>query len=359
MRRPDPALVARLLVVAGLLSVAVGSGGAVGASGFGAPFQTGAVDPDTVVLRADVAENGTAAWTIEYRVRLDDENTTAAFDGFAADVRANRSDYEARFRDRMTRTAGVAENATGRSMRIENVSVVAERRQLPQEYGVVSYRFEWTNFAAADGDRLLVGDALSGFFLDEETRLIVSWPGEYEAAGVTPPADERDDTSAVWRGPTDFDADEPRLELAPRGGFPTGVVGAILAALLLGGTFVWYRRRDVPTAGEDASDTADEGGESDDGEADAAENAAPSKPPEDLLSPEERVLRFVEERGGRVKQQEVVASFDWTAARTSQVVGSLRDDGEIETFRLGRENVITLPDDDEDDDEFGDPTPEP
>jgi hypothetical protein len=357
MRPPDTGTVGRLLAVVGLLSLAVGSAGAVGAAGFDAPFQTGDVDPDTVVLRADVDENGTAAWTIEYRVRLDDENTSAAFDDLAADVRANRSDYEAEFRQRMTRTAGVAENATGRSMQVENVSVIAERRQLPQEYGVVSYRFRWTNFAAVDGERLLVGDALSGFFLDAETRLILSWPSGYEATSVTPAADERGDSSLVWRGPTDFAADEPRVELAPRGGLPLGLVGVVLAALLAGGGFAWYRRHDA-TAADGAGDVAAvadrEGG--DDGTVDEAADE-PAGPPEELLSPEERVLRFVEEQGGRVKQQEVVSSFDWTAARTSQVVGSLRDDGEIETFRLGRENVITLPDDD--DEEFGDPTPDP
>jgi hypothetical protein len=245
-------------------------------------------------------------------------------------------------------------------MGIENVSVVAERRQLPQEYGVVSYRFRWTNFAAVEGERLLIGDALSGFFLDEETRLIVSWPSGYEARSVTPPPDERDETSVTWRGPTDFAADEPRIELAPAGGFPVGVVATILAGLLLGAAVVWYRRRvlrgDRPASGGEATVGAEGDGAGD--EAGEAATEAPTEPPEELLSPEERVLRFVEESGGRVKQQDVVSTFDWTAARTSQVVGNLRDEGKIETFRLGRENVLTLPSD-EDDEEFGDPTPDP
>lgn len=349
--------VVRLVAVVCLLAAPVGSAVAIG--GFGGPFQTGEVNPDAVVLRADIAENGTAAWTIEYRVRLDDDNTTAAFEDFAADLRANRSDYETQFRGRMVETTDVAENATGRLMRVENVSVVAERRQLPQEYGVVAYRFRWTNFAAVDGDSLLVGDALSGFFLDEETSLVLSWPTGYEATAVTPPADERSETSATWRGPFDFGPDEPRVELASPGGFPTGVAGAVLVVVLLGGAFVWYRRREDDDAGTpDATATTAAGGEADADDAAAeSEGETPQEPPEDLLSPEERVLKFVKERGGRVKQQEVVSSFDWTAARTSQVVGNLRDDGELETFRLGRENVLTIPDDD--DEEFGDPTPKP
>jgi uncharacterized membrane protein len=63
-----------------------------------------------------------------------------------------------------------------------------------------------------------------------------------------------------------------------------------------------------------------------------------------LLSNEERVLRLLEENGGRMKQQEVAGELDWTAAKTSQVVGDLRDEDELGSFRLGWENVLTLPD---------------
>jgi uncharacterized membrane protein len=64
----------------------------------------------------------------------------------------------------------------------------------------------------------------------------------------------------------------------------------------------------------------------------------------ELLSNEEKVLRLVEDNGGRMKQKQVVEELDWTAAKTSQVVGDLRDDEKLESFRLGRENVLTLPD---------------
>ena len=66
--------------------------------------------------------------------------------------------------------------------------------------------------------------------------------------------------------------------------------------------------------------------------------------PPELLSNEERVLQLLEQRGGRIKQQDVVSELDWTEAKTSQVVGDLREDDEIEVFRIGRENVLSLPD---------------
>jgi hypothetical protein len=356
MRREGARLGAAAVLVAGAVLAGAAPAAALGEAV--AP-QTGEVDPDGVVLRVDVDPDGTATWSVEYRVRLDDENATTAFEAHRDDVRANRTGFRSRFAGRMSRTVAAAENETGRSMAVRNVSVVAERRTLPRTYGVVEYRFEWVGFARVDGDRLVAGDAVAGIFLDEESRLVVAWPTEYEAASVAPGGYDDRDSAVSWAGPVDFGADEPRVVLRPAGsggdGLPvTLAVGAVAVLAVAAVVGYGYRRRERGGA----TDASEADG---DGAGDADEEAA--APPEELLSPEERVLRFVRESGGRVKQQAVVSEFDWTAARTSQVVGSLRDDGRIETFRLGRENVLTLPDvgvegetgDDEDDDRDLDP----
>ena len=44
-----------------------------------------------------------------------------------------------------------------------------------------------------------------------------------------------------------------------------------------------------------------------------------------------------------MKQKRVAEELDWTAAKTSQVVTGLRDEGDLDGFRLGRENVLSLP----------------
>ena len=49
-----------------------------------------------------------------------------------------------------------------------------------------------------------------------------------------------------------------------------------------------------------------------------------------------------------MKQQEVAQTLDWTDAKTSQVVRKMREEGDLDAFRLGRENVLVLPDE-----EFG------
>ena len=329
---------------------AVGGGPASGAADVGpgdGPFASSPVDADRTVLSASVDEDGYAQWSVDYRVELTTDNETAAFESLSADIAANRSAYLDSFRDRMTRTVGTAENATGREMAVENLSVSTTTEEI-QGYGVVTYSFRWTNFAAVDGDELRVGDALAGFFLEADGRLVLSWPDGYEATSVSPTPDDRSDGQAAWNGPAEFGPGGPSVVASPAG-LPLPLIGIavlVVGALLAGGAYA-YRRR-----GSDAPDSAS-------ATAPAAQQTAPDTPPDDgaeagaappddeLLSNEERVLRLLEAEGGRVKQQTVAQRLEWTDAKTSQVVGALREEDEIEVFRLGRENVIVDPEESE------------
>jgi hypothetical protein len=258
-------------------------------------------------------------------------------------------------------------------MTVSNATVTAERRELPQAYGVLTYRFEWTNFAAVDGDRLRVGDAVDGLFLDDASSLIVSWPEGYRLGETTPEPSEVRERSVVWNGPVDFSAGQPRISVAPAGplsGVPTAGVAALFGALVVAGAAVAYRRRDAepaaPAGGGDAEteatgdapadgsgaataaaasdSTAEPTAGDDDGDASEPDSDEPRPVDGDLLSNEEQVLRLIESEGGRMKQKQVAERLDWTAAKTSQVVTGLRDEGDLDGFRLGRENVLSLPD---------------
>ena len=320
------------------------------------------VETDEIRIVVSVDGNGTARWEMQYWTRLDDENTTQAFEDLQRDVEENPENYTTRFRERIERTAAAAENETGREMSVRDVSVRAETRSIPREYGDVTYSFTWERFAAVDGDEIRIGDAVRGFFLSSETRMTVEWPAGYEASTVSPDPDDRGDRSVTWRGSqTDFGSDEPRILLVPASGGDGGdgpldawsfgalaLVGAVGVAALT----YWLRNRDAtgdgPAAGGDPDGTA---GPSEGDAGAAAESAAGDDadegPPPELLSNEERVLRLLDQRGGRMKQQEVVQALDWTEAKTSQVVGDLRDEGKLESFRLGRENVLSLPEEED------------
>lgn len=345
------ALFLALLAVSAVLA---GTGSGQQAPSTGA--QSG-VNPDNVVLHLRLQPDGTAMWRTEYRIRLDDQNTTDAFEAVRRDIETNTSDYRERFANRMQRTVADAETTTGREMHLKNVTVEATRKQLPQDYGVITYRFTWTGFAESDGQTLTAGDALAGLFLDSETTLAMTGPTEYRVTKVSPPPDEQDSQTVLWRGPTDFGSGEPSVILtatAPsaEGGGEGGASGpngvfngsllivgltAATALLLVGGcATVIFRRAQVGAFGEADEALADEGHESPAGET----------PPQELLSNEEQVLAVLDEHGGRVKQQEVAEELGWTDAKTSQVVRRLREEGKLTGFRLGRENVLSLPEND-------------
>jgi uncharacterized membrane protein len=213
-----------------------------------------------------------------------------------------------------------------------------------------------------DGSRIMAGDAVAELFLDAETSLTISWPESYRAVTVRPSPTATDARSVTWTGRMDFASDEPSVvvdaQATPPPGPGTTTAGtgpidgdtgdgtgpsdggdggrsttllavialAIITILGLGGWF--YTRRRVPA-----------------GEAEGPDEPS-SEPPADLLSNEERVLQLLSDHGGRMKQQQVADELDWTDAKTSQVVSNLREDEAINSFRLGRENVLTLPDHD-------------
>jgi hypothetical protein len=361
----------------GLLAIALAvllCSSGVGAATEFSSLQTGDVETDSVALEADIDADGDARWTIEYRVALDDGNTTEAFESLQRDIERNTSDYREQFASRMRSTVASAENATGREMAVENVTVEATTSPLSGEYGVVRYGFDWVGFAAVVDDQLAAGEALAGLFLDADTRLTFRWPEGYvvDLVEPEPEPDREGENSVTWTGPRDFDVGQPRVIVREANSPPPW--GLLVGILLFGGAgAVWYFRRErakradspdtaggpthaagtVPSGGTPPTSMDEEPEPDDDGrDAGEASGAAASAgdtddTPEELLSPEERVLRLLEENGGRVKQKVVTEELDWSAARTSQVVGDLRDAGKVESFRLGRENVLKFPDDEE------------
>jgi hypothetical protein len=351
--RVAPVVAALLLVIPAL---AAGPAVADGSERRSAVLPAVGVEYDDVLLSVDLRADGDAVWRISYRVRLDDANTTEAFEDLRADVRENPENYTDDFRRRLSGTADSAENVTGREMAIRNVTVTAETRQLPQEYGVITYRFEWTNFAAVEGDRIRAGAAVEGLFLDESTTLLFTWPDTHRVERVTPreSADVGSDRVS-WSGPLEFAGGEPALVLtsAPTetetttstaaSGDDPPLVAVVLALLLAVGVVVSYAHR-RPSAGSGGGSTGS-GGAPAATDAEEPESGADERPAE-LLSNEEQVVRLLESEGGRMKQQAVVRELDWTEAKTSQVISGMREDGEVETFRIGRENVVTLPDED-------------
>ncbi|RJX44220.1 hypothetical protein DM826_03865 [Halonotius aquaticus] len=346
--------------------------------------QQSAVDADDVRITVTLGEDGTAEWRLAFRSVLANDDEQAAFDSLQADIADDPAAYTDPFAERIRRTVATAENTTDREMAADSFSVDTETQSLGREYGIVTYRFTWENFATTSGDTLRAGDAIDGFFLDDQTRLRMQWPDGYTVDTVSPAADETPDNAVVWDGEsTDFVTGEPRVVVAASGsGLTPGMLIGIIIVILLAGVGGWfYQRRpsdtddDPPTAAvdtdvgtetdadietdvdteTDASTHTDASStESDTDTAASTAAAADDEPDPELLSNEEQVLRLLDDHGGRMKQKQVVEELDWTDAKTSKVVSGLREDGTIDSFRIGRENVLTYPDESltgDDDDE--------
>ncbi len=303
-------------------------------------------DFDRVQTTFDVVENGTAAVTVVYRYALGDNESATEWEALVADIDDRPDAYVAAEEQRWNATLADAKNGTDREMTLSGFSVETDEVTTPRTAGTVTFTFTWTGFATVEPKWIGVGDALAQYTLDEGTTLWIYWPESYDRQTVSPEPDhERDGHAVGWDGErTEFIEDEPWVELLEEGE-PAGETGqsdrfgmfglALLVAVLLGvtGAAVWWHLR----TSDDAADL----------QPDPFEEADQRAPPSELLSNEERVLTLLSENGGRMKQQAVVSELDWTEAKTSQVVGDLRESGDIEVFRLGRENVLALPDHDD------------
>lgn len=268
--------------------------------------------------------------------------------------------------------------------------------------GTITYSLTWTNFATAENDRIYLGDVFQtddGVWLSLNSiqRLVIDYPDAY--ALETP-------TQLDWDGPYEFNDHELEIVFVRSGGggsagpassmgipnwLIAGVVGVVFAVGI--GSYLFARRdqnAELPAplervseriaqlgllgfltsvrsraaardgAGDqDTSATGTDGGTAVQSAADNPVDAVGDRDaagtrleyeeePDDgidpeLLSDEERVLRMLTRNGGRMKQASIVKETGWSNAKVSQLLSQMDDDEEIEKLRIGRENLITLP----------------
>lgn len=322
---------------------------------------------DDIIVSIDVRENGTAFWSIEYHYRLDTPAKRSGFDRLRDRIDANRDEHVSRVRDDVGGTVRVAENRTDRPMGLSDVTVRTRRQTIPREVGVVVHEFAWSGFAAVNDTHVRIGDAIAGFYVGPRTMLKISWPSEYAPARVEPFPDERGGDGVAWSG-GEFTADQPRIVLERESEGPPlwQVSAAGMLLLLLGATTVAYVRGDDSKRGDEGDGQANDGPSGGGGVGNAAGSGADrasavpgesdesgrERPPEPL-SDAERVKWVLESHGGRVKQQTIAEECGWGDSKTSKVVSDLHERGDVDRFRLGRENVVSLPEVRYDDDATG------
>lgn len=334
-------------------------------------------ETDNTVTRIEVSENGSARWTIQIRTRLDTDEQVDEYTAFQARFRNDTARYLDPFRERMQGVVSNAANATGREMRVTNFTATTHIQEVPRRWGIVTYKFTWTNFAAQTSGTLVVGDVFQGgWFIAANDTLQIKAPTNYEITHVDPEAASRDEGVVTWDGRKDFADKRPHVVFTPSAnqeattagpdtstqtsstpevgtpfgksnlGVVLGIVGFSIVGLL---AFTVYRRRDSrgdpdqPVTADAEKNPTTETPAATDHETPSEDSASTTA----VMTDEERVLNLLDVNGGRMRQTAIAEEFDWSASKTSRVVGKLADEGEVEKLQLGRENLVALPNHDE------------
>jgi hypothetical protein len=312
-------------------------------------------------------ENGDARWTVEYRQRITNETEIGQFNQFAERFNTEQTETFTNFQARASRLTADGAEITGRDMNATGFEREARYSEISQD-GIVKMSFRWTDFAEQRNGAVVVFDVFDGGFVileDQRLRIERGENVEFDSVSPTPDAVASDDTAepgdwVEWNGYREFGAGEIDIQLsqpdvstgdgsgtdstggANDGGSPDGSGGSsmvpVLIVLLLllgaGGTAFYYTRA---RSGEEGEPTSTESPPSPDAGAGGAEVEA-----EQLLSDEDRVLKLLEENGGRMRQVSIVEETEWSKSKVSMLLSDMEDDGDISKLRVGRENIVSL-----------------
>jgi len=326
---------------------------------------------DRTIFRIEVYEDGDARWTVENRreIPINSEEEIADFETFAERFTQEETETFANFRQRAAQLTQEGENVTGREMNATAFNRSARYSDLNQE-GILEMSFRWEGFAEVESDRVVVSDVFDGgFVILEDQRLRFEHGDGLRFGNVTeeypPDRVEGEDSPGEWiewDGPREFSSGNPEIVFVAATGSDggttvpggddstgddggeeagegtTGMMGPILLALLLivgvGSGALWYSLRGREDTSE--SETAATG------PADPDTAAGPTLQEEQLLSDEDRIIKLLEDNGGRMRQVSIVEETEWSKSKVSMLLSEMEDDGDISKLRVGRENIISL-----------------
>lgn len=150
------------------------------------------VEPADGTFQVALQADGDA--DVEYTDEYDLDNGTEReeFEGIRDDE-ATREAAAGQRRDEMQFVTDRANERVDREIRVGEVSV---ETGTDGDVGTVTYRFEWKNLAAVDGDRVVLAEPFSMYQLDRE--LVVVAPDGYELTSATPEPEHHNETTASW-----------------------------------------------------------------------------------------------------------------------------------------------------------------
>ena len=346
----------------------------------------GELSAPSTTMNVYLQPDRSANWEVSVEYELTTASQRAAFDTFEDEYETGSAavgpDAEL-YRNIATRVS----EQTGRDMAISNVDYTASRQG---EVGQLTLSFTWTEFlrSVTDGEtqRFVFNDVLRTAdgeswltTLRANQTLRIHTPSGY---AITTANRGVSRNTVEINGPQTFDAEEHIRVVYEESVFGAGAVrflgvAVIIASLIIGGAVLLSRtdrvhvRDTVLPSSSDGDDepTTTEGPEPDGQQHGVDEQAASSgdqspEPTEEpaaatqepaidptLVADDERIERLLERNGGRMRQADIVDETNWSDAKVSQLLSSMADEDQITKLRIGRENLITLPDVDPVDDD--------
>lgn len=348
---------------------------------------------DRTIFIITVRDDGSAEWRFRYEQRLETEAEIEDFETYADRFNDEETETYRNFRERAIALVDVGSEATGRQMAAEGFerhARIEERPPAGDSFAVIEMSFDWTRFAVADDGRVTVGDVfVDGLYVGPDQQLRFQRGPSLRFESATPEPDSTasgslaDSETITWLGEQSFADREPRIVLGEHVDdtaqnetdestvLSNGDAGAddptagnsdrsvlLLVALglvvLLGSSAAFAYRRDLPTGSSNGTESAPteppldtptdtesvSSGAS--GVTDAEADSPDPVTDTDLVSDEQRVINLLEERGGRMKQVDIVDRTGWSKSKVSMLLSEMDDDGTISKLRVGRENIVSL-----------------
>ncbi|WP_058992880.1 hypothetical protein [Haloarcula sp. CBA1127] len=313
---------------------------------------------ENTTFALQIQSNGDAKWTITDTYALDEAETEWFRDTgeqFASE------DTEAVWLPAFREASDEASAATGREMEITDVN---RRYEVSDRKGQLILEFTWTNFAVVTDENIVVGDAFNStdgtWFgtLTADQRFVISPPPGY---GVESAPSAVDDGKLIFEGRRTFEpgylsvvytGEQPTTQTPSEtpasmfGGVDSTWIGGVVLMVLLVGAVGYMFKTGYTDALPSVAAGTDDGDDSAGAAAPASDTAASDDVDVELLSDEERVERLLEENGGRMKQARIVSETGWSNAKVSQLLSAMDEEGRIDKLRIGRENLISFPDED-------------
>ncbi|GAA0223372.1 helix-turn-helix transcriptional regulator [Haladaptatus pallidirubidus] len=331
----------------------------------GAVASQSAADETTAngtTIRITPQPDGDARWNVSMEFVTKTENETAAFEKLGDDFENGRANVGPS-QELFIRIADQMESETRREMKILDVELKYTSGNTTH---TLSLSFVWTNFAQVEGDKIVLRDA---FLVDDgsstwlgsltaDQRLVIDSPNGYRIQNS--PNYGHSNGTITLEGPKSLNPENGEIDVTYS---KTGTgneepflstTNIVLLLLVVSsgvvGLYVLMQRRDNEPADDSPADdppaTVSEPGRDSVGEVAPGSEPEDNEPSVELLSDEERVERLLKRNGGRMKQAKIVAETNWSNAKVSQLLSSMDNEGRVDKLRIGRENLITLPDED-------------